>query len=298
MGGKSGQRRRINRLSYAFMAPWLIAFLIFTLIPIAASIGLSFTSFNMGPRMSWVGLGNYIRLLLDDDVFLIALRNTLLYAVITGPLGYVLSFLIAWLINDLGRNLRSALTLLFYAPSLASNIYVIWTFIFSGDSYGLLNSWLIRLGVIRETVNWLNDPAYNSIVVIIVILWMSMGAGFLAFVAGLQQLNPTLREAGAIDGIHNRWQELRYITIPQMLPQLLFGAVMSISGAFAVGYQNAALTGLPSTDYSTHTLLLHMIDYGYTRFEIGYASAVATVLFAIMIVTWLAVQRAFAKRGS
>ncbi|HIW74206.1 MAG TPA: sugar ABC transporter permease [Firmicutes bacterium] len=298
MGGKSGQRRRINRLSYAFMAPWLIAFLIFTLIPIAASIGLSFTSFNMGPRMSWVGLGNYIRLLLDDDVFLIALRNTLLYAVITGPLGYVLSFLIAWLINDLGRNLRSALTLLFYAPSLASNIYVIWTFIFSGDSYGLLNSWLIRLGVIRETVNWLNDPAYNSIVVIIVILWMSMGAGFLAFVAGLQQLNPTLREAGAIDGIHNRWQELWYITIPQMLPQLLFGAVMSISGAFAVGYQNAALTGLPSTDYSTHTLLLHMIDYGYTRFEIGYASAVATVLFAIMIVTWLAVQRAFAKRGS
>ncbi|HIZ20499.1 MAG TPA: sugar ABC transporter permease [Firmicutes bacterium] len=297
MGGKSGQKRRINRLSYAFMAPWLLAFLIFTLIPIAASVGLSFTSFNMGPRISWVGLGNYLRLLLDDDVFLIALRNTLLYAIVTGPLGYVLSFLIAWLINDLGRNLRSALTLLFYAPSLASNIYVIWTFIFSGDSYGLLNSWLIRLGLIRETVNWLNDPAYNSIVVIIVILWMSMGAGFLAFVAGLQQLNPTLCEAGAIDGIRNRWQELWYITIPQMLPQLLFGAVMSISGAFAVGYQNAALTGMPSTDYSTHTLLLHMIDYGYTRFEIGYASAVATVLFAIMIATWAVVQRAFAKRG-
>ena len=297
MGGKSGQKRRINRLSYAFMAPWLLAFLIFTLIPIAASVGLSFTSCNMGPRISWVGLGNYLRLLLDDDVFLIALRNTLLYAIVTGPLGYVLSFLIAWLINDLGRNLRSALTLLFYAPSLASNIYVIWTFIFSGDSYGLLNSWLIRLGLIRETVNWLNDPAYNSIVVIIVILWMSMGAGFLAFVAGLQQLNPTLCEAGAIDGIRNRWQELWYITIPQMLPQLLFGAVMSISGAFAVGYQNAALTGMPSTDYSTHTLLLHMIDYGYTRFEIGYASAVATVLFAIMIATWAVVQRAFAKRG-
>ena len=297
MGGKSGQKRRINRLSYAFMAPWLLAFLIFTLIPIAASVGLSFTSFNMGPRISWVGLGNYLRLLLDDDVFLIALRNTLLYAIVTGPLGYVLSFLIAWLINDLLRNLRSALTLLFYAPSLASNIYVIWTFIFSGDSYGLLNSWLIRLGLIRETVNWLNDPAYNSIVVIIVILWMSMGAGFLAFVAGLQQLNPTLCEAGAIDGIRNRWQELWYITIPQMLPQLLFGAVMSISGAFAVGYQNAALTGMPSTDYSTHTLLLHMIDYGYTRFEIGYASAVATVLFAIMIATWAVVQRAFAKRG-
>ncbi|HJD22857.1 MAG TPA: sugar ABC transporter permease [Firmicutes bacterium] len=297
MGGKSGQKRRINRLSYAFMAPWLLAFLIFTLVPIAASVGLSFTSFNMGPRIRWVGLGNYLRLLLDDDVFLIALRNTLLYAVVTGPLGYVLSFLIAWLINDLGRNLRSALTLLFYAPSLASNIYVIWTFIFSGDSYGLLNSWLIRLGLIRETVNWLNDPAYNSIVVIIVILWMSMGAGFLAFVAGLQQLNPTLCEAGAIDGIRNRWQELWYITIPQMLPQLLFGAVMAISGAFAVGYQNAALTGMPSTDYSTHTLLLHMIDYGYTRFEIGYASAVATVLFTLMIATWAVVQRAFAKRG-
>ena len=291
MGGKSGQRRRINRLSYAFMAPWLIAFLIFTLIPIAASIGLSFTSFNMGPRMSWVGLGNYIRLLLDDDVFLIALRNTLLYAVITGPLGYVLSFLIAWLINDLGRNLRSALTLLFYAPSLASNIYVIWTFIFSGDSYGLLNSWLIRLGLIRETVNWLNDPAYNSIVVIIVILWMSMGAGFLAFVAGLQQLNPTLCEAGAIDGIRNRWQELFYITIPSMAPQLLFSAVMQIGASFGVGTVIQMLAGFPTTQYSADTIITYIMDVGTTRFEMGYATTLAVFLFALMMVTNTVISR-------
>ena len=298
MARRSVAKRRNNRISYAFIAPWLLAFLIFTLIPILASVSLSFTNFNMGPHVRWVGLSNYLRLLLDDDVFLISLRNTILYAVVTGPVGYILSFLIAWLINDLGRNLRSFLTLLFYAPSLSANIYVIWTYIFSGDSYGLLNSWLIQLGLLRETVNWLNDPAYNSIVVIIVILWMSMGAGFLAFVAGLQQLNPSLAEAGAIDGVHNRWQELWYITIPQMQPQLLFGAVMAIAGAFAVGYQNAALTGMPSTDYSTHTLLLHMIDYGYTRLEVGYASAVATVLFTLMIGAWLVIQRAFAKHSA
>lgn len=146
---------------------------------------------------------------------------------------------------------------------------MVWTYIFSGDSYGMLNSLLLRLGLIADPIQWLNDPAYNSIVVIVVILWMSMGAGFLSFVAGFQQLNVSLFEAGAIDGVRNRWQELWHITLPQMVPQLLIGAVLSISSAFAVGYQNALLTGNPSTDYSTHTVLLHMTDYGYTRFEMA-----------------------------
>ena len=284
--------------SYFLLSFWLILFLVFTVIPIAISVVMSFTDFDMVRLPRFVGLQNYTTLFLDDDIFIKSLGNTLFYALVTGPAGYLLSFLVAWLLSETSRGVRAVLMLIFYAPTLAGNVYMVWTYIFSGDSYGMLNSLLLRLGLIADPIQWLNDPAYNSIVVIVVILWMSMGAGFLSFVAGFQQLNVSLFEAGAIDGVRNRWQELWHITLPQMVPQLLIGAVLSISSAFAVGYQNALLTGNPSTDYSTHTVLLHMTDYGYTRFEMGYACAVAVVLFAIIIATNQVITRALKKVGS
>ena len=270
--------------SYFLLSFWLILFLVFTVIPIAISVVMSFTDFDMVRLPRFVGLQNYTTLFLDDDIFIKSLGNTLCYALVTGPAGYLLSFLVAWLLSETSRGVRAVLMLIFYAPTLAGNVYMVWTYIFSGDSYGMLNSLLLRLGLIADPIQWLNDPAYNSIVVIVVILWMSMGAGFLSFVAGFQQLNVSLFEAGAIDGVRNRWQELWHITLPQMVPQLLIGAVLSISSAFAVGYQNALLTGNPSTDYSTHTVLLHMTDYGYTRFEMGYACAIGTSLFLMIFI--------------
>ena len=284
--------------SYFLLSFWLILFLVFTVIPIAISVVMSFTDFDMVRLPRFVGLQNYTTLFLDDDIFIKSLGNTLFYALVTGPAGYLLSFLVAWLLSDTSRGVRAVLMLIFYAPTLAGNVYMVWTYIFSGDSYGMLNSLLLRLGLIADPIQWLNDPAYNSIVVIVVILWMSMGAGFLSFVAGFQQLNVSLFEAGAIDGVRNRWQELWHITLPQMVPQLLIGAVLSISSAFAVGYQNALLTGNPSTDYSTHTVLLHMTDYGYTRFEMGYACAVAVVLFVLMVGTWLVINRGLRRMSS
>ena len=283
---------------YAFLSFWLILFLFFTVIPIICAVVLSFTNFDMVQTPNFVGIQNYLTLLLDDEIFMKSLGNTMYYAIVTGPAGYLLSFVVAWLITETSKLSRSILTLVFYAPSLAGNVYMIWTYFFSGDTYGLINSMLIKLGLISSPVQWLTDPTYNSIVVIIVVLWMSMGAGFLSFVAGFQQLNKELFEAGAIDGIRNRWQEMWHITLPQMVPQLLIGAVLSISGAFSIGYQNQALTGNPSTDYSTHTVLLHMVDYGYARFEMGYASTVAVVLFVIMIVTWLVISRVFKTLSS
>ena len=282
--------------SYFLLSFWLILFLVFTVIPIAISVVMSFTDFDMVRLPRFVGLQNYTTLFLDDDIFIKSLGNTLFYALVTGPAGYLLSFLVAWLLSETSRGVRAVLMLIFYAPTLAGNVYMVWTYIFSGDSYGMLNSLLLRLGLIADPIQWLNDPAYNSIVVIVVILWMSMGAGFLSFVAGFQQLNVSLFEAGAIDGVRNRWQELWHITLPQMVPQLLIGAVLSISSAFAVGYQNALLTGNPSTDYSTHTVLLHMTDYGYTRFEMGYACAV--VLFVLMVGTWLVINRGLRRMSS
>ena len=277
--------------SYFLLSFWLVLFLFFTVIPIVASVLLSFTDFDMVNALKPVGVDNYIRLLLDDDIFIKALGNTLFYALLTGPAGYLLSFIVAWLINETGRNMRAALTLIFYAPALAGNVFMAWQYIFSGDAYGILNSLLMRFGFIAEAIQWQNDPQYNSIVVITVILWMSMGAGFLSFVAGFKQLNTSLYEAAAMDGLRNRWQELWYITLPQMVPQLLIGAVLTISTSFAVGYQNSVLTGNPSTDYSTHTVVLHMSDYGYTRLEMGYACTVAVLLFVIMIATWTLINR-------
>lgn len=290
-------RQRIwnARSSYVLMSPFLVLFLVFVVIPILSSVVLSFTSFNMLQIPKFVGFDNYIRMFLEDDIFVKALKNTLVFAVLTGPFGYILSFLVAWLINELGRGVRWLLTLVMYAPTLAGNVYYIWTFIFSGDSKGLVNATLVRLGIINDPIQWLTNSEYNVTVVVLVIIWLSLGTGFLAFVAGFNALDRSYFEAAAIDGVKNRFQELWYVTLPQMAPQLLFGAVMSISSAFAVGYANAAITGFPSSNYSTHTLLLHMLDYGTIRFEMGYASAIAVVLFAIMLLSWALIKKAIGK---
>lgn len=271
--------------------PFCLLFFTFTVLPVLSSVFLSFTSFDMVQAPKWVGVENYIRMFLEDDIFIKALKNTLLFAVITGPVGYLLSFVTAWLINELPHAIRSFITLIMYAPTLAGNVYFIWQFIFADDSKGFINNTLIQIGILSDPIKWLTNTKYNFTVVLIVVIWMSLGAGFLSFVAGFQSLDRSYYEAGAIDGVNNRFQEMFYITLPQMAPQLLFGAVMSISSAFAVGNQCSALTGFPSTNYSTHTLLLHMTDYGTTRFEMGYASAIAVVLFIIMMASWLAVNR-------
>lgn len=277
------------------LAPFTVLFTLFTLVPIAAAMVLSFFYFNMTTVPHFVGFENYVRLFFDDNVFLIALRNTAIFAMVTGPLSYILSFAVAWLINEFNRTIRTILTLIFYLPSLAGNVYFVWTYIFSGDSYGFLNSLLIRLGIMTDPIQWLTDTKFMMPVVIVVILWLSLGTGFLSFVAGLQSLDRELYEAAAIDGLPNRFAELWYVTLPQMGPQLLFGAVMQISTSFAVGYECMNLTGFPSTDYATQTLVLHILDFGQVRFEMGYACAVAVVLFALMLVMWVLINKLLSK---
>lgn len=280
-----------NRTLYLMMAPFLIVFTVLIILPILSSIVLSFTNFNMLQTPSFVKLENYIRMFLDDDVFLIAVRNTLIFAVLTGPVSYFMCFFLAWMINDLPPKFRWVLTLLFYSPALASNIFYIWTYIFSGDMYGLINSVLIRLGLIMEPVQWLTDSRTIMPVIIIVQLWMSLGTGFLAFIAGLQSVDVSMYEAGAIDGIRNRWQQLWYITLPVMKPMLMFGAVMQISTSFSVSTVPMTLAGFPSTDNAAATVVSHMIDHGILRYEMGYASAIAVVLFIVMIIFKAAISK-------
>ena len=270
------------KVNYFLIFPFLIFFFLFTILPVVSSMVLSFTRYDILNTPVFIGWDNYLRMFLEDEVFLIALKNTFQFAVITGPVSYFLCFVFAWFINDLPPVARATFTVIFYAPTLA-NIYFIWQFIFSGDMYGLLNSTMMQFGLINEPIQWLTNTDYMLNIVIFVQLWCSLGTGFLAFVAGLQNLDPSLVEAGAIDGIRNRFQELIYIILPQMGGSLMFGAVMQISSAFSVGGISSALVGFPSIDYAAHTIVLHISDFGHTRFELGYASALAVVLFAIML---------------
>lgn len=283
---------------YLLLAPYMVLFLLFTVTPVVMSIVLSFTDFNMLQAPSFVGFDNYIKLFVNDDVFKIALKNTLFLAIVTGPLSYFMAFMLAWLINELPKKIRPLMTLVFYAPALTGNAYLIWKIIFSGDMYGYINARLINWGFVSEPIQFLTDPQYMMAVLVIVQLWMGLGVSFLAFRAGLQGVDRTMYEAGAIDGITNRWQELWFITLPAMKPQLLFGAVMQITTAFTLSTISIELLGFPSTDYAGQTIITHLMDYGNIRYEMGYASAIATILFIMMIVTNLFVQRIIRKVGT
>lgn len=285
------------KADYLFMLPYLIIFFTFQVLPVLISIVFSFTNFNVFEAPDFVGLGNYFKMFLNDDLFMTALANTLVLTVITGPVGYVLSFGVAWMVNEFGPRLRAFLTLLFYIPSLTGGMAAIWMIFFNGDQYGILNGVLMSLNAIFEPIQWLTDTRYMMGVAIVIAIWMSLGTSFLAFVAGFRTVDEKMYEAAAIDGMRNRFQELWYITLPAMRPQLLFGAVMSITSAFGVSAMITQVFGFPSTGYRLYTLVHMLEDYGGLRFEMGYASAIATILFILMVVLNRAVQNLIAKVG-
>ncbi|AFK86171.1 sugar ABC transporter permease [Thermoanaerobacterium saccharolyticum] len=272
-----------NKTSYIMIAPYFILFFLFTVLPVLMSMALSFTNFNVLEPPKFIGWNNYVRAFLEDDVFRIAIRNTLIFAVITGPISYVMCLLFAWMINEFNGKLRTFLTLIFYAPSISGNAYVIWNYVLRGDRYGILNGILLALNIINAPIVWMKTEKYVMTFLIIVQLWLSLGTGFLTFIAGLQTIDKSMYEAAAIDGIKNRWQELWYVTLPSMKPQLLFGAVMQITQSFAVADISIQLAGNPSVNYSGATIVTHLMDYGSIRYEMGYASAIATILFLLMV---------------
>jgi len=287
-----------SRQSYALMAPYFILFFTFTVLPVLMAIFLSFTSFNLFQFPTFVGWQNYTRLFLENEIFIIALQNTMIFAVVTGPLSFMLCFVFAWVINDMPPKIRAFFTLVFYAPSISGNVFVIWAFFFSGAREGIVNGFLINLGILDDPINFFRDTRFILPILLIVQLWMSLGVGFLAFIAGLQTVDKALYEAGAVDGIRNRWQELWFITLPSMKPQLLFAAVMQITTSFAIADIVSFLAGLPTVNYAGDTIVTHLQEIGWVRFEMGYASAIATILFLLMIGANKGVQRMLRKVGT
>ena len=286
-----------NKTAYFMLAPFFILFIIFTVLPVFLSIILSLTDFNMLEVPGWKGITNYTRLFLDDEIFILACQNTLIFASVTGPVSYLLSLLIAWFINELPPKIRAVVTLVFYAPSISGQVYLIWKTLFSSDAYGWANATLMDLGVISSPILWFDSAEYVMPLCIVVALWTSLGTAFLSFIAGFQTIDRSMYEAAAVDGIKNRWQELWFITLPTMRPQLMFGAVLSITQSFGFGAVVDALCGFPSVDYAAHTIMHHLSDYGGARYEIGYASAIAVVLFVIMFSANIIIKKALSKVG-
>ncbi len=275
---------KLHKVCYLFLLPYAILFITFSVLPVINSIYYSFTNYNILEKAEFIGARNYINLFLQDEVFQKAVKNTFYIAFITGPIGYIMAFIFAWLINELPRWIRTVVTFVFYIPSIAGSAYLVFKTLFSDDQYGWLNAWLVKIGITTSPIAFLTDPRYAMKVLVPIILWQSLGTGFLSFIAGFKGIDQSQYEAGYIDGIRNRWQELWYITLPNMKPMLLFGAVMSITNSFNVCDVPKALFGYPSTDYCVRTIVTHLFDYGFERFEMGYASAIATVLFLTMII--------------
>ena len=274
---------RRHTFCYLFLLPYAILFITFYVLPMLTSMYFSFTNYNILEKPDFIGVRNYINLFLEDEVFTIAVKNTFVIALIIGPVGYIMAFLFAWLINELPNWIRTLVVFFFYVPSISGQAFNVFKFFFSDDANGWINAKLIHWNVIQQPILFLTNPQNVLKVVIPVILWTSLGAGFLSYVAGLKGIDKSQYEAGYIDGVQNRWQELWYITLPNMKPMLLFGAVMSITNAFSVCQVPMMLAGYPSVDYCARTIVTHLFDYGFTRFEFGYASAIATVLFLTMI---------------
>ena len=276
---------------FVMISPFILFFFVFTIIPIVSSIILSFTSYDMISSPAFVSIDNYKRLITNDTTFSITVKNTFIFAVVSGPLGFLLAFMLAWLVNEFTPRIRALLSFMFYAPSLVGNAYFIWQVAFSGDSYGYINSLLLSFGIITEPVVWLKNATYLMPIIIIVQLWQSMGVSFLANISGLQNVSRDMYEAGAIDGIRNRWQELRYITLPSMSNMLLFSAVMQIQSSFSVSAIAITLAGYPSKSNAVDTIVSLMQDMATVRYELGYASAIAVVLFIMMVTTRLLVGK-------
>ena len=282
---KIGRRENANRAGYVFTLPYALLLSIFILTPVIMAIILSFTNFNTIQFPKFVGFLNYVNLITNDEVFMqYVLPNTVKYALIVGVGGYVLSFLLAYALANLTKVPRTIFALILYSPSMTTGVAmtVLWKIMFTGDQTGYINSWLMELGVINEPIIWLVNANYLLPIVIIIGLWSSMGVGFLAILAGILSIDESLYEAAAIDGVKNRFQEMVYVTIPSMKPQMLFAAVMTIVGAFQNGMISSLLAGNPTPGYAAQLIVNHIEDYGFIRYEMGYAAAVSVVLLLIV----------------
>jgi multiple sugar transport system permease protein len=289
-----------DKAATIFLLPYFIAFMLFITLPVLIGMGLSLTYFNLLQAPRFVGFSNYIYLFTSDDAFMQSvIPNTLQFVVIVGPVGYMLGFLLAWTLAQLPSKLRTFLALIIFSPSMTAGVTmaVMWRVIFSGDESGYLNAFLLSSQFIDQPIQWLQNPNYLLTIMIVVTLWGSMGIGFLAMLAGVLNINQDLYEAAYVDGMKNKVQEIFYITIPSMKPQMLFGAVMSLVATFNAGAIGVQLSGQNPTPQNAGQLIVtHIEDYGFIRYDMGYAAAIAVILLLLVYMFSRVAFRLFGDR--
>ncbi len=273
--------------AFLFASPWILGFLTFLAYPLLASLYYSFTNFSVLRVPSWVGISNY-RELAGDEVFHIALKNTLLYVIAAVPLGSVMAILLALLLNTKVKGMAFYRTL-FFIPSLVPMVAlgVLWLWVFNGE-YGLLNEGLRGLGV-KSPPNWLGDPLWAKWTLILIAMWGS-GNAMVIYLAGLQDVPVSLYEAAELDGA-KLVAKTRHVTLPMISPVILFNVVMGMIGAlqvFAVAYVMFP-GGAPAR--STYFFTTYLFDNAFKYQRMGYASAMGWVMFLITLgLTMLALR--------
>ena len=286
-----GRRMHSNPNGYWFVLPYALLFAVFILAPVVMAVVLSFTNFNAIQFPKFVGFLNYINLITSDDTFMkFVLPNTVKYALIVGVGGYILSFLLAWALANLPKGLRTVFALILYSPSMTTGVAmaVLWKILFTGDQTGYINSWLMSIGAIDEPIIWLVNTNYLLPIVIIIGLWSSMGVGFLSILAGLLNVDESLYEAAAIDGVKNRFQEMIYVTIPCMKPQMLFAAVMQIVGAFQNGMISTLLAGNPTPGYAAQLIVNALWTPIFFALELRLVAFVWILILIGLVITMIA----------
>ena len=294
------REKREGRQAALLLLPYALLFTLFILVPVTIAIGLSFTYFDVINKPTFTGLMNYIYLFTQDTVFMKkVLPNTFLYALIVGPGGYAISFLLAWMLSQIQAIPRTIISLAIYTPSMVGQVFigVVWKSIFSGDQRGIVNNILLELNIIDTPIQFLLTKDYFMQIMILISLWSAMGIGFLARISGILNINEELYEAADVDGMKNRFQEIIYITIPSMKPQMLFGAVMAIVNAFNMGWIGVTLSGAnPTPEYAGQLITNHIDDYGFIRYEMGYAAAVSVMLLIIVYLFNIVAHKFFGSK--
>jgi multiple sugar transport system permease protein len=288
------------RPAWGFVSPALIAVAVFFLVPVIAALALSFTDFDIygvadRDNVRFVGLDNYRRLF-AAPLFWTALGNTALFVFVGAPLSIAASLATAVLLNARLARARNVFRTALFAPVVTTvvAVAVIWRYIFHAR-YGFLNYVLGWFGI--DAIDWLGDPRWSMPAIILFAVWKNFGYNMIIFVAGLQSIPGDLYEAARIDGAR-RLQQFRHITLPMLAPTTLLVTILTMVGYFQLFAEPYVMTrGGPAQ--STTSVLYFMFEEGFKWWNLGYASAVAFVLFAVMLagtVLQLAIARRWSRR--
>lgn len=292
-GGKQGMTRRQKRdlaTGLLFASPWIIGFAVFTAYAIAASLYYSFCRYDILSPPQWVGLKNYSRLLADDDVFRTALWNTMYMVILGLPVGLVASLALSLLLNARVKGIAIYRTV-FYIPSLvpAVALATLWLWLLNTD-IGLVNVLLAKVGI--SGPGWLTDPEWSKPALILMGLW-GVGGSAIIYLAGLQGIPDHLYEAADLDGA-NAFQKFRHVTLPMLSPVIFFNLIMGLIGSFQYFTQVFIMTGGGPQD-STLFYALYLFNRAFVDLKMGYASAMAWILFAITLLCTLIVFKTSAR---